>query len=207
MALSLRQAVDLVAGGGVVVYPTETLWGLGGAALDRRVHARVMSAKGILRPRPVPVLAASIEVVRETVPPVPGLEELAGEFWPGSLTLVLPSADPLLHHLVGPGGGLGVRVSAHPVAQALAIAGGGLLLSTSANRTGQTPPSELAAVAPELLAASDGAVEWSGVSAGAPSTLLIYEDGWRLARAGAIPAAALRSILAEAGEELTEEGP
>jgi L-threonylcarbamoyladenylate synthase len=207
MALTLQQGVQLVARGGVVVYPTETLWGIGGAATETGVYARVLLAKGIRKPRPMPVLAADRESVHDLVLPVPGLSALTEEFWPGGLTLVVPPADRRLDHLLGPGGGLGVRVSGHPVAQALAAAAGGLLLSTSANRTGHQPPQQMDDVEPQLLAATDGAVEWSGTAAGAPSTLLIFDRGWWVARVGSVPVAELRRVLAEAGEVLREEGP
>jgi L-threonylcarbamoyladenylate synthase len=207
MALTLQQGVDLVAGGGVVVYPTETLWGIGGAATDRKVYARVLSAKGIAEPRPLPVLAASGELVRDLVKPVPGLTELAEEFWPGGLTLVVPPADRRLDHLLGSGGGLGVRVSGHPVAQSLAAAAGGLLLSTSANRTGQRPPRKQEEVEPAFLATTDGVVEWAGTAEGAPSTLLIFDRGWWVARVGSVAVEDLRRVLAATGEELSEECP
>ena len=206
MALSLLRGVELVAQGGIVVYPTETLWGVGGAALDPRAYARVLAAKGIREPRPVPVLASGKEIVSEYVLPVPGLNVLVERFWPGGLTLVLPPSSRHLEHLLGAGGGIALRVSAHPVAQALAVAAGGLLLSTSANLTGQPPPQRLEEVAPELLAGTDGAVEWAGSGAGVPSTLLIYDAAWRVGRIGSVPIAALRSALAEAGEALLGEG-
>ena len=199
MELSLQRGADLVARGGVVVYPTETLWGIGGDATRQNVFGRVLAAKGISEPRPVPLLAASVDVALEIVRPVPGLTARAREFWPGGLTVVVPPIDQHLEHLVGPEGGLGVRVSSHPVATALAAAAGGLLLSTSANRTGEAPPRALAEVAPEVLAATDGAMEWSGLAAGLPSTLLIYDGGWRVARVGAVSVAALRRVLDEEG--------
>lgn len=207
MALSLPQAVELVAQGGVIVYPTETLWGVGGRALDRAVYARVLCAKGIAAPRPVPVLAADADVAGEFVLPVPGLPALVERFWPGGLTLVLPPANRHLEHLLGPDGGLALRVSAHPVAQALAAAAGGLLLSTSANLTGQRPPQRLEEVASEFLSATDGAVEWGEAATGLPSTLLVFRDGWRVGRVGSVPVVAVRNALAEAGETLFEEGP
>ncbi len=196
MALTLEEAACIVAAGGVVVYPTETLWGIGGDACRPDVTWRVLAAKRIFGQRPFPVLASSMEQVRRIVPSLDGLEELAEAFWPGALTLVVPVRERSLAHLQGPSGGVGLRISANPVATALAEAAGGLLVSTSANFTGQPPPTTLAEVSPLLLDATDGAVEWSGTCGGKPSTLLVCEPwGWVRGRSGAIDDAALRAVL------------
>jgi L-threonylcarbamoyladenylate synthase len=207
MGLTLDQARTAVRAGKLVVYPTETLWGIGGDARRPEVYHQVLSAKGIKEPRPMPVLAADIEVVLTIVSPVPGLQALARHFWPGSLTLVLPLADQSLNYLAGPTGGIGLRISAHPVASALAQAAGGLLLSTSANRTGRAPPAFLAEVEAQVLRSTAGAVAFHGGTGGEPSTLLVWDGGWRLARGGALSKASLLACLGGEGLTLLEDVP
>ncbi len=205
MGLTLDQARAAVSAGKLVVYPTETLWGIGGDARRPDVYHQVLAAKDIKEPRPVPVLAANLDVVLDIVLPVPGLMALARHFWPGSLTLVLPLADQTLNYLAGPTGGIGLRISAHPVASALAQAAGGLLLSTSANRTGRSPPAYLAEVETKLLRATAGAVAFHGGTVGEPSTLLVWNSGWHLVRAGALPRESLLACLAGEGITLFED--
>jgi len=194
---TIQEGCRVVSAGGVVVYPTETLWGIGGTAWRDDTAYRVCRAKGIAHLRSVPVLASDLDTVRSLLgQPIAGFEELAAAFWPGALTLVLPVTDPQLAARVGEGGAVGFRISAHPVAQALAAACRGLLVSTSANLTGQAPPRNRGDVSPELLAGTDGLVMGEEPSHHAPSTIAKYDPKgyWQILRLGAVPLAALRDV-------------
>jgi L-threonylcarbamoyladenylate synthase len=188
---SVQEGCQVVSAGGVVVYPTETLWGIGGSAWREDTVRRVCQAKGIVHLRSVPVLASDTDTVRSLLAqPIPGFEDLAAAFWPGALTVVLPVTDQQLAARA-----VGFRVSAHPVAQALAHACMGLLVSTSANLTGQPPPRSRVEVSSELLAGTDGLVTGDEPSHQVPSTIAKFDPKgyWQILRLGAVPLEALRA--------------
>jgi L-threonylcarbamoyladenylate synthase len=196
---SLAEACRTVAAGGVVVYPTETLWGLGGDATSRPVVERIARIKRIDAVRPFPVLAATVAAaVRAASPGLPRFEELVRTFWPGGLTLAVPVRLAGLAHMMGPDGTVGLRVSANRQACELAVAAGGFLVSTSANLTGSRPPACLAEVSDEILSQVDGVVGSEATVGGAASTVLLWRGGaWEVRRVGAVPAEELRRVLGE----------
>lgn len=198
MLLTVESAGRVLRAGGVVVYPTETLWGVGGGAMLPGIVQRIRKIKRIAGPRPLPVLADSAARIRMVLEQVPdGFERLAAAFWPGGLTMVLTVADDRFGALAGDGRTVGFRVSVHPIAQALTREAGGFLVSTSANVTGSPPPASLGAVEAGFLALTDGAVESSDPCAGEPSTVIEYtDDGWKVLREGAVPHARIEWALA-----------
>jgi L-threonylcarbamoyladenylate synthase len=93
MSLSINEAAALLKAGGIVAFPTETVYGLGANALDATAVAKIYELKGVPAASPVIVHASSIEMARTLVSDWPPLaEELAQRWWPGPLTLVLPKA-------------------------------------------------------------------------------------------------------------------
>lgn len=206
MRLSVKQAGYVVKRGGIVVYPTETLWGLGGDARNPEVVQRVREIKRTTQARPMPVLAESVALVIRLIDGIPpGFVPLTRSFWPGSLTLALPVKGKLLHH-VGCNGLVAFRVSANPIAARLCAAAGGLLVSTSANFTGTAPPAALAEVDPALIAVTDGAVSSDERSSGLPSTVLLWKEGnWYLARAGAVEVEQIRKLIPSLLEPRSDE--
>lgn len=195
--LTEELACAVVERGGLVVYPTETLWGIGGDARRMDVVRRVLACKGIDELRPFPVLADSVERVLSVVAgDIPGLKELARRFWPGSLTLAVPVSDPQLARCSGLDGRVGLRVSSLALPCRLAKACGGFLISTSANLTGAPPPRSLAQVDPVVTRSVDGVIGAGTLAGGEPSTLLVYrDDRWVLGRAGAIPLSELEEVV------------
>lgn len=136
----LRRAAEVVLAGGLVVYPTETLYGLGADALNPQALARVVAAKGRLASQPIPLLVRDRGMLARVVRLVPpAAEALIERHWPGPLTLVLPAVTGLSPALVGPGGGVGVRISSDPVASELVGLVNRPITATSANRTGAPP--------------------------------------------------------------------
>jgi L-threonylcarbamoyladenylate synthase len=185
-------AGKLLSRGGVIVYPTETLYGLGGNPQVPEVAERIFGIKGRELRKPLPLIASSLEAVHQAIAEWPfSAEKLSRAFWPGPLTLVLraaPHIRPLIH---GNTGRIAIRVSSHPVAQALATEAGGLLIATSANQANQRPyqrPSELPG---EFLALVDALIDagpCGGTLRGHPSTVVdVSTVGPRLIRAGCIP--------------------
>lgn len=134
----LKEAIAVLQQGGVVVFPTETAYGLAADATNQIAVEKVFSIKGRPDAMTFPMIAASQEMV-ESVAGIPrGLMRLANEHWPGPLTLILPAvADDLANGVVR-GGTVAVRVSSHPVAQALSEGLDKPIVSTSANCSGST---------------------------------------------------------------------
>ncbi|MEY2669048.1 MAG: hypothetical protein RJA59_1686 [Pseudomonadota bacterium] len=186
--------------GSLVVYPTETFYGLGALATLPAALARLGDAK--LRPagKPLPLVAADASAAFALWAGVPGEARLlAARFWPGPLTLVAAAAEGLPGALTL-GGEVGVRVPGSEVARALALSAGGPLVSTSANPSGGAAPDSVEALDPELLARVDLVLDGGRTPGGLPSTVVrVGGGGLRLLRAGAVPweavEAALRSPL------------
>jgi L-threonylcarbamoyladenylate synthase len=191
-AESLRLAGEVLSRGGVVIYPTETFYGLGANPKLPLAVKRVFRIKGREFSKPLPLIASNLEAVYGAVAEWPILaERLAMALWPGPLTLILRAAPHILPRVHGATGKIGIRISSHPVARGLARAAGGLLTATSANQAHQRAfqtPSEMPT---EFLSLVDGLVD-AGPSRGGrgqlPSTIL--DAGTfppRLIRAGCIP--------------------
>lgn len=146
--LAMREIIEaLQRPGGVVLYPTETVWGIGGRARDSAAAIRVASLKG--RPR-LPLIV----LVHQAPQGLPACAAaLAEALWPGPVTLVVPGhlVPGLAPEVLGKEGTVGLRQSPHPVASAL-VAAVGPITSTSANLHGQPPVSE----ASEFAALVDG---------------------------------------------------
>jgi len=190
-AESLRPACELLSQGGVIIYPTETSYGLGGNPKLALAVERIYRIKGREFSKPLPLIAAKIEAVHQAVAewPMPA-ERLAQVFWPGPLTLILPAAPHVLPQIHGATGRIGIRISSHPVSQALAAGAGGLLIATSANRAHQQALQTPSEVPGEFLALVDGLVDagHSGEECGnLPSTIVdVCASPPRLIRAGCI---------------------
>lgn len=131
-------ALAALKSGEVIVFPTETLYGLGADALAGTAVERVFQLKGRDAANPIPVLVghrAMLDTLVKEVAPL--AERLIEEFWPGPLTLVLPARENLPKPLVNSTGGVGVRISSQPIATELVKAFGRPLTATSANPSGQ----------------------------------------------------------------------
>jgi L-threonylcarbamoyladenylate synthase len=186
---AIRQAAEIMAAGGVVAFPTETLYGLGADATDTRSVERVFALKGRDRAVAIPLIAADRAQVITWVAPLDATAaRLADHFWPGPLTLVLPAGDQLPRSLLAGGTTVAVRVSAHPVAAALARALGRPITATSANRSGQPPTALVDEVDAALGGAVDLVVDAGACPGGPPSTIVdLTGSAPRLVRDGAVP--------------------
>ena len=181
----------LLRAGGVVLLPTDTVYGVAAAPDRADALARIVAAKGRDPSKPCQLLAASAAAVEAAgLPLPPAAAALARAFWPGALTLVIDR----------PGGGTeGPRVPAHETARALCEAAGGLLRCTSANHSGEAPAltaDEAAAALPEADALVDAGPAPGGV---ASTVARIAPDGTlAVLREGALPRAALLRALSPA---------
>lgn len=189
LAERIAEAAALLRGGGIVAYPTETFYGLGALASRHDALERLAAAK--LRPegKPLPLLAGDLAQVEQVASlAAPLARRLAGRFWPGPLTLVLPAA-PGVDPLVTAGDDtVAIRIPGSEVARALALAAGGALVSTSANLSGEPPPAEAGALAPALRSRLDGVLDGGATPGGLPSTIAaVSGDRLRCVREGAVP--------------------
>jgi len=152
------EVIDSLRAGGAVIFPTDTLYGLGVDPCSEKGLNRLLAAKGRDRGKPIPLLLSGGEQVDRWARHVPpAAARLMDRFWPGALTLVLP-ADPGVHPAVTGGGDtVGLRVPDHPVPRALAAGLSGAVTGTSANRSGN--PGAWGS-AEEIVREFTGAVDW-----------------------------------------------
>lgn len=208
-----RAAVVLRAGG-LVAFPTETVYGLGGDATNDRAVARIFEAKGRPRFNPLIVHVDSLETARRFVEWPHGADILGRAFWPGPLTLVLPlrpgtGLSPLVTADLPT---LAVRVPAHPVAQALLAEFGGPVAAPSANPSGRISPTTAAHVQAGLASRIEAILDGGPCEVGVESTIVGLTGAPTLLRPGGLPAeaveAALHAPLAghEAGDPLSAPG-
>ncbi|HJU10085.1 MAG TPA: L-threonylcarbamoyladenylate synthase [Candidatus Binataceae bacterium] len=194
----LRDAVKALLAGELIVFPTETFYAIGADPMQREALDAIIELKGRDPNKPIALIAAEAEpafALARTVPPNARL--LAQAFWPGPLTMVLPAREGLNYVLIGPTGGIGVRVSPHPIARALATGVGGLLTATSANLSGQPPARTLAEARHALGTRIRFYVDGGALNSELPSTVGEFQtDGsFRVVRRGAIDQAAITAAL------------
>jgi len=133
----IEKGVQILQKGGVIAFPTDTVYGLGSDALNPRAVERVYEIKNRPRGQGLPLLVADVEQLATLAGPIPEVASfLARRFWPGGLTLVLSKKDSLTAHLAS-GPTIAVRVPNHPVCLALIKGLGKPLTGTSANVSGQ----------------------------------------------------------------------
>jgi L-threonylcarbamoyladenylate synthase len=185
----IAQATDVLRRGGVVAYPTDTLYGLAVDPRDGDAVARLYAAKGRGQQSAIPLIAASLDQAQGAAI-LDGLAlQLARAVWPGPLTIVAPARRGLAAAVLGGGTTVAVRVPAHAVARALAAAFGFCITATSANRSGESPAVTGADVAAAFATGSDVDVLLdAGVLAGGPPSTIVEigKDGPRLIRAGVV---------------------
>lgn len=187
-AAVLRRAVDALAAGEVVAFPTDTLYGL--AVDPRRPDAgdRLFAAKHRPAHAAAPLVAAGAAQIDAVARWTPLGRVLAARFWPGALALVLDAAPVLDRRLLGGGTTVAVRVPAHPVARALAAGFGFPVTATSANLSGHAPASDAGAVMAALGDDVSVILDAGPAAGGAPSTIVdVRGDGPVLVREGAVP--------------------
>ena len=194
---SIEAAAACLAAGGLVAFPTETVYGLGADARHGEAVARLYAAKG--RPSFNPLIAhvADAEAARRLARFDAAAEKLAAAFWPGPLTLVLPKrpdcgvADLALAGLDS----VAVRVPAHPVAHALLAAFNGPVVAPSANRSGHLSPTSAAHVLADLRGRIDMVIDAGPCAVGVESTIVACLGEPTLLRPGGLPREQIERVL------------
>jgi L-threonylcarbamoyladenylate synthase len=184
---AIARAIDALRSGQLVVFPTETFYGIAADALSPIALERIYALKGREPGKPIALIAADSASAFALARDVPdAARRLAAIFWPGSLTLVMPARAGLPDGIVGPDG-VGVRVSSHPVAQALAAGLGSPITATSANLSGDPPAAAIESARASLGARVSVYLDGRTLRGGAPSTVVSFDSaGFRIVRAGAI---------------------
>ena len=205
MELSVADAVAWIAQGGVIAYPTETVWGLGADARSHAAVGRLRALKGRGDAMPISILVTGVGALAALgVRLDAAAERLAREFWPGPLTLVLPCDGAFAPGIAREDGAIGVRCTPHEVASELAVrcarAGAGPLTATSCNASGE-PAARTRAEARRACERDPSVrVITTGADAGdePPSTVIdVTGPRPRVLRWGALAEPALRPILEE----------
>ena len=164
-------ASEMVRKGGLVIYPTDTVYGLGCDPFNVTAVKRVSKVKGERR-KPLPILASSIEHVEKIASLSQEAKKIAKEFWPGPLTLVVPKKPVLPDFVTYNLDSVGVRVPKHDVALQLITLSNGLLVGTSANKTGEKPPRTAQEAAQQLEEEVDIILNGGPATLGMPSTVV-----------------------------------
>jgi L-threonylcarbamoyladenylate synthase len=196
-AEALERAAALIRGGGLVAFPTETVYGLGASAFDAAAVARIFAVKGRPRESPLIVHVDSIGMARALVLEWPDrADRLARRYWPGPLTLVLPK-QPSIPDIVTAGlATVGLRVPAHPLALALIRAAGVPIAAPSANPFTQLSPTTAEHVLQALGDRVDMVLDGGASTVGIESTVLSLAGGEALLlRPGVIPLPEIESLI------------
>lgn len=193
----LVEAAAILSSGGLVAFPTETVYGLGADATSGTAVAGIYAAKG--RPRFNPLIShVQDQAAAEALALFDPLSRrLAAAFWPGPLTLVLPRRPgcPVSDLATAGLDTLAVRVPAHPVARRLLARVGRPVAAPSANRSGHVSPTTAAHVLADLSGRIDAVVDGGPTSVGVESTILQVDgDSLRLLRPGGVPREAIAAL-------------
>ncbi len=187
----MEQALSIIKSGGVLIYPTETLYAVGCDAMSADACSRVVRLKERPDSKPLPVIVGDMDGLSLVAggPVQDEVRELARRFWPGPLSILVRAAPGLPRQVMDTGGFTSVRWTAHPLAQALCREAGTPLVATSANRSGlpaAARPWELDAALRARVNAVLEQEPWP--MGGMPSTVVRIEEPGvlRLIRAGAV---------------------
>ena len=193
----VARAVAVLRGGGLVAFPTETVYGLGALALDADAIGRIFAAKGRPASNPLIVHIADISEAPIVAADWPdAAERLGRRFWPGPLTLVVPRAAAVPDATTAGGPTVAVRVPAHPVALALLRAVGAPIAAPSANRSAALSPTR----AEHVLRGLDGRIDLlldAGPTTGGLESTVVDVTMWppRLLRPGMIRPSELEAVV------------
>lgn len=202
VARDVVDAVSVLRRGGLVAFPTETVYGLGADAANPDAVARIFAVKGRPRNHPLIVHLADAAATKEWAADVPDEGwALAEAFWPGPLTLILPRSALVSDAVTGGAGTVGLRVPAQPLALELLGAFGGGIAAPSANRFGRVSPTTAAHVRADLGAAVDLVLDGGPCTVGVESTIVDLSRGVpRVLRLGGLSVEALSELLGHAVE-------
>lgn len=193
----MARAGEILKQGGLVAFPTETVYGLGANALDEEAAARIYAAKG--RPSDNPLIVhicefSALENIVREIPPE--AKVLADAFWPGPLTMIFRKTELVPYGTTGGLDTVAVRMPNHPLALAMIRAGGGYIAAPSANTSGRPSPTKASHVADDLSGKIDMIIDGGEVGIGLESTIVdLTEESPVILRPGYINQRMLEELL------------
>ncbi len=195
----IEKAVETLRAGDLVVFPTETVYGLGANAANPAAVRKIFEVKGRPADHPVIVHLDDPRYLHRWVSDVPpAAERLANMFWPGPLTLILPKADNVNEIVTGGQDSIGIRIPSHPMAQQLLTAFGGGIAAPSANRYGHLSPTKPEHVRDELGDAVHVLLDGGDSPIGLESTIVsCLNNEVRLLRPGFITRSQVTQVVGE----------
>lgn len=186
---SWEAAVHALATGGVIAFPTDTVYALACSLRHEAAIGRVFAIKGRPLAKPLPVLLgapARLPVVSSSDDP--RVQRFVARYWPGPLTVVVPAVAGLPAGVIGPGETVGVRVPDHRLATELIERAGGAVIATSANLSGEPPACTAGEVEAQLGGEVDVVIDGGMTTGGVASTVVAFAgDDLRVVREGALP--------------------
>ncbi|MFO8089275.1 MAG: L-threonylcarbamoyladenylate synthase [Desulfatiglandaceae bacterium] len=193
----LGSAVRILRRGGVVAYPTETVYGLGVDVSNERAVSYLFQLKGREEGRPVLIIIPSTEAISRYAESVPeSARRLISTFWPGELTIVCRARGTVSPLLTGGTGKIGVRLSSNFIATAICRAFGGAVTSTSANRSGSPPCTSVSQVLKVFPSGLSLVINGGSCTAEAGSTVVdVTGSPCRILRQGALSREAIESVV------------
>jgi L-threonylcarbamoyladenylate synthase len=209
MKPEIRKAAEILRAGGLVAFPTETVYGLGADASNARAVARLYATKGRPADHPVIVHFSSKEKAFSWAREVPAAaRQLAERFWPGPLTVILKRSKLAKDFVTGGQDSVGLRVPSHPVAHELLKMFQNGIAAPSANRFGLVSPTTAAHVRADLGDDVDLVLEGGASEVGIESTIIDLSSGAAaLLRPGSISRAELEDVLRSKVEEKSFSSP
>ena len=201
----IKEAGDVIRAGGLVAFPTETVYGLGGDALNPRSSEKIYRAKGRPSDNPLIVHIADMEALDAVVREVPESgRRLAERFWPGPLTMIFHKAGCVPEETTGGLDTVAVRMPSHPVARALIRAAGGYVAAPSANRSGRPSPTVAKYVTEDMDGRIEMILDGGDVEIGLDSTIIdLTADEPMILRPGCITKQMLGEVLSDVEEDCT----
>ena len=169
----LTRAVEILANGGIIAYPTETFYGLGTDATNEKAIEKIFAVKGRNFKNPVSLIIGQANDIHPLVQDVPETaKKLMAAFWPGALTIVFSAADIVSPLLTAGSGKIGLRVSSHPIALGIVQKLKRPLTATSANLSGAPECTRASEVAEQLSNKIDAIIDLGDTTGTAGSTII-----------------------------------
>ena len=203
--LALQEAGSILQKGGLVAFPTETVYGLGGDALNPESSRKIYAAKGRPSDNPLIIHIANIEALHLIVKEVNDkVKKVAESFWPGPLTIILPKSDAVPEETTGGLQTVAVRLPSHPVACKLIEYAGGYVAAPSANVSGKPSPTLAKYVIEDMDGRIDMIIDGGEVGIGLESTIVdLTVDPPQILRPGYITQEMLNEVLGQVDVDKT----
>lgn len=201
----LVKAGEIIKAGGLVAFPTETVYGLGGDALNPESSKKIYAAKGRPSDNPLIIHIAKFKDLNPIVKEIPDLaRKLAEVFWPGPLTMIFRKSDIVPYETTGGLETVAVRMPVHPVAMAFIEAAGGYVAAPSANRSGRPSPTLAKYVEEDMQGRIEMIIDGGDVEIGLESTIVdMTVEKPMILRPGFITKEMLEEVLQSVSEDQT----